>query len=103
MSLVEFKELFRHTSGNVKYMYVCACLYAQSCLTLCDLMDYSLPDSSVLGMISAGILECVAISSSKNLPSPEIESDSLALEENFFLPQSHQGSLDQSSKKFRGF
>ena len=33
----------------------------QSCLTLCDPMDCSLPDSSVHGIFQAGILEWVAI------------------------------------------
>ena len=34
----------------------------QSCLTLCDPMDCSLPGSSVLGIFQAGVLEWVAIS-----------------------------------------
>ena len=38
---------------------------AQSCLTLCDPMDCSLPDSSVHGILQARILERVAISFSK--------------------------------------
>ena len=42
----------------------CACVCAQSYLTLCDPMDCSLPDSSVHGIFQAGILERVAISSS---------------------------------------
>ena len=33
----------------------------QSCLTLCDPMDYSLPVSSVHGILQARILEWVAI------------------------------------------
>ena len=36
-------------------------LVAQSCLTLCNPMDCSLPGSSVLGILQAGILEWVAI------------------------------------------
>ena len=36
-------------------------LVAQSCLTLCDPMDYSLPSFSVHGILQARILECVAI------------------------------------------
>ena len=36
---------------------------SQSCLTLCDPMDCSLPDSSVHGIFQARILEWVAISS----------------------------------------
>ena len=33
----------------------------QSCLTLCDPMDRSLPSSSVYGILQARILECIAI------------------------------------------
>ena len=36
-------------------------LVAQSCLTLCDLMDCSPPGSSVYGILQAGIMEWVAI------------------------------------------
>ena len=38
---------------------------AQLCPTLCDLMDYSLPGSSVHGILQARILKWVVISSSK--------------------------------------
>ena len=38
---------------------------AQTCLTLCDPMDYSPPGSSVHGILQARILEWVAIFSSK--------------------------------------
>ena len=41
------------------------CSVAQSCLTLCNPMDYSLPDSFVHGTSQARILEWVAISSSR--------------------------------------
>ena len=41
------------------------CLVAQSCPTLCDPMDCSPPDSSVHGILQAGILEWVA------MPSPQ--------------------------------
>ena len=34
------------------------CSVAQSCLTLCDLIDCSLPDPSVHGIFQARILEC---------------------------------------------
>ena len=36
-------------------------LVTQSCLTLCDPMDYSLPGSSAHGILQARILEWVAI------------------------------------------
>ena len=38
---------------------------AQLCLTLCDPVDYSPPGFSVHGILQAGILEGVAISSSR--------------------------------------
>ena len=46
------------------------CMHAQSCPTLCDPMDYSLPGSSVHGIIQARILEWVAISFSRRSSRP---------------------------------
>ena len=46
---------------------VCAKLI-QSCQTLCNPMDCSPPGSSVYGILQAGILEWVAISSSRRSP-----------------------------------
>ena len=43
------------------------CIRAQSCLTLCNPMDYSLPCSSVHGIFQARALESVAISSSRGI------------------------------------
>ena len=40
---------------------LCVCVCAQSCPTLCDPMDCSLPGSSVRGGFQARILEWVAI------------------------------------------
>ena len=40
-------------------------IHAQSCPTLCDPMDFSLPGSSVHGILQARILEWVAIPLSK--------------------------------------
>ena len=43
------------------YTPICGCcLVTESCLTLCDSMDCSLPGSSVCGISQARILECVA-------------------------------------------
>ena len=50
-------------------MVVCA-QSLQSCLTLCDPMDYSLPGSSVHGIIQARILEWVAVPSSRGFSQP---------------------------------
>ena len=43
---------------------------AQSCPTLCDLMDYSLPGSSVHGIFQARVLEWVAIFFSRGSSRP---------------------------------
>ena len=45
-------------------------LVAQSCLTLCDSMDCSLPGSSVHGILQARILEWVAIPFSRGSSQP---------------------------------
>ena len=45
-------------------------LVSQSCPTLCDPMDYSLPDSSVHGILQARVLEWVAISFSRGCSRP---------------------------------
>ena len=53
----------------------------QSCLTLCDHMDYSPPGSSVQGILQARVPpEWAAISFSGDLPNPGIESRSPALQ-----------------------
>ena len=51
-------------------MYV---LVAQSCPTLYDPMDFSLPGSSVHGILQARILEWVAFPSPGDLPDPGIK------------------------------
>ena len=52
---------------------------AQSCPTLCDPMDCSLPGSSVHGIFQAIVLEWIAIPSPADLPDPGIEPGSPAL------------------------
>ena len=52
---------------------VCVCVCAKtphSCLTLCDPRDYSLPGSSVHGILQARILERVAKRSSRGSSQP---------------------------------
>ena len=61
-------------------MYLKGVLVAQSCSTLCSPMDHSPPGSSVHGLLQARILEWVAISSSRHLPGPGIEYESLYLQ-----------------------
>ena len=59
-------------------------LVAQSCLTLCTPMDYSLLGSSVHGVLQAFL-------SPGGLPDPGIEPGSLALQTDS-VPPRHQGS-----------
>ena len=63
----------------------CYYLVNESCPTLCDPMDCSLPGSSLHGISQARILEWVAISFSRGLLLPEIEFISTALEGRFFF------------------
>ena len=44
---------------------LCCAKSIQFCQTLCDPMDYSLPDSSVHGILQAIIQEWIAVPSSK--------------------------------------
>ena len=62
-------------------------MHAQSFLTLCDPMNYSLSGSSVHGVSQAKILECIAISSSRESPDPGTEPTSPALAARFFTTQ----------------
>ena len=57
----------------------------KSCLTLWDPMDCSLPGSSIHGILQARILEWVAIPSPGDLPDPETEAGSPALQTDTLL------------------
>ena len=58
------------------HYHVCVKLL-QACLTLCYLIDYSLPGSSVHGILQARILEWVSIPSSRRSANPGIKPISL--------------------------
>ena len=58
-----FKKWIKEGAVGKACMHTC--LATQSCLTLCDPMDCSLPGSFVPGILQARILEWVAISSSR--------------------------------------
>jgi len=47
------------------YVYMHFAKSLQPCLTLCDPMNCSLPDSSVHGILQASVLEWVAMPSSR--------------------------------------
>ena len=53
---------------------------AQSCLTLCDPLYFSLPGSSVHGIFQTRVLAWVAISFSRGLPDPVIKPRSPTLQ-----------------------
>ena len=82
-----------------------ACFHAeslQSCPTLCDPMDYSLPGFSVHGIPHAIKLEWVAISYSGDLPDPGIKPTSLmfpALAGRFFTSATWDASAYKLNKK----
>ena len=68
-------------------------LIAQSCPTLCDPTDCSLPGSSVHGILWTRILEWVAISFSRGSSLPGIKPGSPALQaDSFFYQLSHWGN-----------
>ena len=59
------------TKNVSRHCQICpVCLIIQPCPTLCNPMDYSLPGSSVHGILQARILEWVAISSSRGFSWP---------------------------------
>ena len=55
------EEFAKCDSRDFFFSFVSVCLVAQSCPTLCDLIDCSPPGSSVHGILQARILEWVAI------------------------------------------
>ena len=67
-------------------MCVCACphLVTQSCLTLCDTMDCSLPGSSVHGILQARALECVARPFSRGSSKPRDQTQVSCIAGGFF-------------------
>ena len=67
--------------GRVSYLLCICAKLLQSCLTLCDPVDCSLPGFSIHGIIQARILEWVAMPFSKDLPNPGIEPASLTFPE----------------------
>ena len=60
-----FKVKLRFSTSNSKLVCACMCMRAQSCSTLCDPMECSLPGFSAHGILQARILEWVAISFSR--------------------------------------
>ena len=78
-------------------MYACMCAkLLQSCPTLCDPTNCSLPGFSLHGVLQTSILEWVTMPSSRDLPNPRIEPTSLmspALTGRFFTTSTIQGHV----------
>ena len=55
------------------YMYVCVCVCTQSCLTGCDPMDCSPPDSSARESLQSRLLEWLPFPPRGDLPDPELK------------------------------
>ena len=72
---------------------------AQSCPTLCGPMDCIPPSSSVHGILQARILEWVAISSSGELPNPEIKPGSPELAGFTTEPPGKPSKMDYGVRK----
>ena len=60
-----FKHLQTVFQSGCIILYSCCCLVVNSCLTLCDPIDCSLPGPSVHEISHARILKCIAISFSR--------------------------------------
>ena len=59
-------------------------LVTQSCLTLCDPMEYSPPDSSVYRILQAQVLESVAIPFSRGSSGPRYWTQVSYIADRFF-------------------
>ena len=86
MSTLVLPTLYKSLKGGVHsrsttelslQMQLCVSSFAQSCLTLCDLVGSSPRGSSVHRILQAKTLEWVAMPSSRAFPDPGIEPQSL--------------------------
>ena len=78
------------------------CLVTQSCPTLCNPMDYSLPRSSVHGILQARILEWVAMYSSRGSSQPRNQTGVSCIAGRYFLPAELPGKpLDVTKRCFQ--
>jgi len=64
----------------------------QSCLTLCNAMDYSLPGSSIHGILQARIWEWVAVPFTRGSAQPKDRTQVSLIAGGFLYSLSHQGS-----------
>ena len=81
-------------------VYVCV-LVVQLCPTLCDPMDWSLPGSSVHGILWQEYWNGLSFPSPGDLPDPGIKPWSPTLQFFFFNHLSHQGSTLNVGNQFQ--
>ena len=77
-----------------------ACSVIQSCLTLCDPLDYSLPGSSVHGISQARYWSRLSFPTSGDLPNLGIEPNVGVLAGRFFITESFSFTTEFSAVQF---
>ena len=81
LKFLKVKAIVENQGGKatqISDFYECVCLLSCfSCVRLCESKDHSPPDSSVDGVLQAGILEWIATSSPGDLPDLQIKPASL--------------------------
>ena len=96
------KEFLKRENPKGKLDKIRKVLVAQLCLTLCNPMDCSPPDSSVHGILQARILEWVAIPFSRASSWPRLNLDILYFRQ-IVCHLSHQGILNEEQQpNFKG-
>ena len=85
--MLSFSDLKIGFSEVIVIFRACVCSVTQSCLTLCNHMDFSPPGSSVQGILQARILEWVAISSSRGSSQPRDLTCISCIAGRFFTPE----------------
>ena len=93
------RKVLHFTERNPTALCMCERFVAQSCPTLCNPRDCSLPDSSVHGIFKAKILEWVSFPSPGDLPNTGIKLTSPALVGRFFTRVSWGAQLLFSSQQ----
>ena len=84
---IEKARILLILSESISKPVLVVCVFTKSSLTLCDPMDCSLPWSPVHGILQAGILEWVAISSSRGSSWPKDQTGVFCLAGGFFTTE----------------
>ena len=83
--IIMFCQLYLNIFKRLKIIYIYGAKSLQSCLTLCNPMDYSLPGSPVHGILQARILEWVTVSSARGSSQPREWTWVSCIEGRFFI------------------